>query len=442
MSKSKKTFFFILFFSITLLTLANPARGQIASPTITADHLTVQVGNFQGTNTWGTQKQIQCYAGGSDLLNFENLGQVSYDPVHNQILYKSVGTFGLEAIIYSTVSPQDVDPGFTVNKINSVTFLTVDKYTWVYDGDRRITNYQIEYREVDFEIENTHKYVGYFPFDLSINNLVGFSGEIQLGEYTFQMPEMTYDITSLKTTSIDHSKAGIWENQFIDYNEHEEGSLTIESATEQSANQEVMDYINNEANIGWHKGFTGNPTTLQNYMVFSNPATQPKRNDDGSYSFNINFGLQPEITETRQFNSYTYARINWDYLDTWLISPAGMWITSGPSTKPLERVVAININNEMFKYELEIEVEFYMTVQPDHVLSSEELDDPFYESGDWVWDTTFQGEVPVLAEDTGEYDLLNDLFAYVSQVLWMFIMAFGAIVVIIVYFKTRMMRRN
>lgn len=438
MKRSTKKFFILFFSSFIFLALfgfsATSVRADIIhTPTITANHLDVSAGSFSGPNTWGSSKQIHCYTGGQDLLSFENLGQVGYDSENNQLLYKAIGKFGFETVIYSTVSPSGVDSGFLVNKKTSVPFLWVRKFSWIGDPYMTTTVYNIDYNEVDFEIENTHKYTGYYPISVGIKNTQGFSGELEIGPYTFEMPAMTYDVMSLKVNDYHHSAVGLWDNEFIDYNQYEEGRLTIESVTEHTANQKVVDYINNRANIGWKVGPIGTPITLQNSMVFGDTGYSV---NDGV--FNLNFGLQPKITETRQYNEYTWAKIWWDYLDTWLISPSGMGFEGGPSTKPLERTVAANIENMMMYWNFETEIHFYMTVQPDHILSAEELQEPFFEQGNWVWDTTFQGEIPTLPEDSGVWDLLGGIFG----IMWMLIIAFAVVVILIVIFKTKMFKRG
>jgi hypothetical protein len=211
------------------------------------------------------------------------------------------------------------------------------------------------------------------------------------------MPSLVYDIMDLRVKDYHHSAVGVWDNEFIDYNQYEEGRLTIEDVTEQTANSKVMDWINDRANIGWKVGSIGSPITLQNYMVFGDTGYSV---NDGV--FNLNFGLRPKVTETMQYNEYTWAKVWWDYHHMLLpvYSPAGMGFYAGPSTKPLQRRVAANIENRMMYWNFETEIRLFMTVQPDHVLSEEELREPFFEQGDWVWDTTFQGEIPTLAEDT------------------------------------------
>jgi hypothetical protein len=399
MTKTNKKLFFLIFSSLLLLSVISVCSSSVKAdiihnPTITANHLEVSAGAFNGPNTWGSSQQIHCYTGGEDLLLFENLGQVAYDSENNQLLYEARAIFGFEGVIYSTVSPSDIDPGFTVNMEKSVDFLGVHKYAWIGDPYQSYTVYKIDYKEVDFEIVNTHKYTGYFPIEIGIKNTIGFGGELQVGEYTFQMPALVYDIMDLDAKDYHHSAVGVWDNEFINYNQYEEGRLTIEDATEHTANSDVMDWINNRANIGWKVGPIGSPITLQNYMVFGDSGYHV---DNGV--FNLNFGLQPKITETMQYNEYTWASIWWDTHD-FPFSPAGMGFTSGPSTSQLQRRIAANVENRMQYWNFETEIRLFMTVQPDHVLSEDELREPFFEQGDWVWDTTFQGDIPTLPEDT------------------------------------------
>lgn len=417
MTRTNKSFFFLIFASLLFLNVISVCSisanaGIIHTPTITANHLEVSAGAFQGPNTWGSSKQIHCYVGGQDLLSFENLGQVGYDEENNQILYMAKAVFGFEGVIYSTVSPSDIDPGFTARGERSVDFLGVHKYSWIGDPYQSYTVYTIDYNEVDFEIVNTHKYTGYFPIEIGIKNTVGFGGVVQIGEYTFQMPSLVYDIMSVKEKNWYQSPVGVYDNEFIDYNQYEEGRLTIEAVTEETASPEVTDWINERANIGWKVGPIGSPITLQDWIAHGDSGYSVK---DGV--FNLNFGLRPEVTETTQYNEYTWASIWWDTHD-FPGSPKGKGFSSGPSTKPLQRRVAANVENRMMYWHFETEMDLYMTAQPNYVLSEEELKEPFFEQGDWVWDTTFQGEIPTLAEDTvSAWDLLGGIMGIVFFIL-------------------------
>lgn len=409
MTRTNKKLFFLIFSSLLFLNVIGVCSisvnaGIIHAPTITANHLDVSAGAFQGPNTWGSSQQIHCYVGGQDLLSFENLGQVGYDSENNQILYMAKAVFGFEAVIYSTVSPIDADPGFTAKEAKVAEYLGVLKYAYVGDPLTLYTKYKIDYYEVDFEIVNTHKYTGYFPIDIGIKDTIGFGGIVQIGKYTFEMPALAYDIMSLKVKDWYQSPIGVYDNEFIDYNQYEEGKLTIEQVTEEAANSKVMNFINKKANIGWKVGPIGSPITLQNWIAFGDTGYSV---NDGV--FNLNFGLRPQITETTQYNERTWAIIEWDNLDTPVISPSGMWIKAGPSTAPLQRRVAANVENRMMYWHFETEMDLYMTAQPNYVLSEEELKEPFFEQGDWVWDTTFQGEIPTLAEDTTTWDLLGGI---------------------------------
>jgi hypothetical protein len=124
MTKTNKKLFFLIFSSLLFLSVISACSSSVKAdiihnPTITANHLDVSAGVFQGPNTWGSSQQIHCYVGGQDLLLFENLGQVGYDEENNQILYEAKAIFGFEGVIYSTITPSDIDPGFTARSEKS-----------------------------------------------------------------------------------------------------------------------------------------------------------------------------------------------------------------------------------------------------------------------------------------------------------------------------------
>jgi len=386
---------FLLIFSCSFVSLidfgvaSTPARA-----TFTAQHLSIVAGDFQGSNTWGTSQQIHSYVGGEDLYAFNNLGMISYDPETNKILYKAQVEVGFEVIVYSTVNPTSMDPGFSANKLVSEEFLRVDKYDVNWNSGTNVKKYYVNYYGVDFDIINTHFYSGYFPLTVGIKNTIGFGGIQEIGGYTFEMPGLEYDILDIKLMSFQYDHIGTWNNEYINYNPTTEGRLTIESVTQETADSAVMNYVNSRAKIGWQEGALLGSFTQQNYIASGSfsPTSTP-----GAYRIQV--GLQPEVTVAKRGYSMTKASMWWDYHD-FLGSPAGMGFYWGPSTSYNSRVIGININNLMEHFDFRGSLDLYMTVEPDHILSTSELQEPFFAMGDWVWDASLLGDVPTLAEDT------------------------------------------
>ncbi len=440
--KTKSKIFFLLIFSINFLILVAPGKAEtrIATPTVTVDHLLLTSGDFVHTVSDPDQNQIHVNLGGVDLSDFVNLGMVSYDEVNNQILYKAKTRFSGEITIHTTADIQNIDSDFSVNQITDHTYLSVDKYTWIFDPARTTHNYKVSYSEVEFDIENSHDYNGYYPITVGIKNTKGFSGELILGDSKFEMPELQYDVMSVKILDKRWGDIGNKEDYLIDFNGNYEGKLTIEEVTQQNANEKVLNFINN-ADIGWKTGVSTGPITIQNYKI-GGPQIGSLMNDmdpsADAFTFHLNTLMRPQITQTKQFYSLTSASIWWDNLDTWLFSPAGMGFYWGPTQKSYSRITSVTAKNFFVWYDFSTDIDLYMTVQPDHILSESELQDPFYEQGDWIWDTTFMGDVPTLPEDTGEWDLLGGIF----DIMWMLIIAFAVVVFLIVYFKRSMLRRD
>jgi len=444
--KTKNKFFFLLLFSISFLMFVVPGKSEsrIVTPTVTADHLLLTSGDFVHTISDPNQNQIHLNLGGVDLLDFVNLGMVSYDEANNQILYKAKTRLSFETTIHTTADIRNIDSDFSVNQITEHTYLGVDKYAWIFDPARTVHKYKVSYNEVKFDVENSHEYNGYYPITVGIKNTKGFSGELTLGEYTFEMPELQYDVMSVKISNKRWGDIGNKEDVLIDFNGNYEGKLTIEKVTQQNADEEVLNFIN-RADIGWKTGVSTGPITIQNYKI-GGPQIGSLMYDmdpsDDAFTFHLNTLMRPQITETKQYYSLTSAFIWWDNLDTWLVSPAGMGFYWGPTQKSYSRITSVTAKNYFVWDEFLIDIDLYMTVQPDHILSESELQDPFFEQGDWVWDTTFMGDVPTLGEDTRVYDLLNDLFGFIWENVFIFIIAFAGIVFLIVYFKRSMLRRD
>ena len=418
-------FFFLFFLTfIVILPTACVAVTEVANPTITADHLSVRLGSFAPQVTMPKSNKLQIVQGGYDLVSFINLGRYSYDEVSNQILYKAKARFEFELTAYTTASPHDVDPNFKVDNYVSREFLKVDKFSWIYDPNRKVTSYHIKYYEIDFSIKDKQEYSGYIPATIEIKNTIGFGGTRKIDGYTFTMPALEYDVMSVSVASLRQGIAGDKSDILIDFTGTREGKLKIYSATQETANKEVMDYINKKANIGWKAGPTTDYITLQNWEVSGAQVGAVLDSiDPAKNTYKIPIHLKPEISIKRQYNTITWASIWWDYVDTWLISPKGMGFYAGPSTIQVPRTVAVKVVNHYIHYVFNVDMDLYMTVQPDHVLSSTELNDPFYALGDWVWDASVQGDVPTLAEDTVTWDLIGGVFNIIWTILIIIIVA-------------------
>lgn len=370
--------------------------------------------------------------GGEDLWSFENLGQVSssYSPSADKttILYQAEARFGFEVTAYTTVGLLDADPTFSVSRYVEETYLWVDKFDVNWNKGKNIAEYTVDYYAVDFEVINKHEYNGHLPITVGLKDLKAGSGELVMGDYTFNMITLAYDVKTVKCTNRYDDTIGTYEDIYVNFQEEEEGSLSLVSVTEQTANQEVMDFINQEANIGWKKGITGSPITLQNYKVGGTGRTETCSLSEatGDLSvFDLSIILQPEITETRQYNTVTWAKIWWDY-DCNIFSPCGMGFDEGPSTKQVPRRISAHITNRFIHWGFEVDFDLYTTAIIDGELSESELAEPDFSQGDWVWDDTWQGDIPTLPEDT---TVSLDIFG----IIWGFILIFIAIICIVVF---------
>jgi len=395
-----------------------------------ANSLYINVGDFVDNNPSDGSGQIHSAIGGEDLWSFENLGQVSsdYNPTTDKttILYRAEAKFGFEVTAYTTVGLRDVDPSFSVSKYETETYLWVDKFDVNWNKGTNIAEYKVGYYAVDFNVRYSHEYNGQFPITIGLKDLKEGSGELVLGDYTFDMITLAYDVRTVKCTNRYDNTVGDYEDIYVSFNAVDEGYLSLVSVTEQTANQEVMDFIN-QANIGWKKGNTGSPITLQNYKVGGTGRTETcsLSSAGGDLSqFNLETILQPEITETRQYNTITWAKIWWDY-DCNILSPCGMGFDAGPSTMDLPRRISAKAINRFMHWGFEADFDLYTTVVIAGELSESELADPDFSQGDWVWDDTWQGDIPTLPEDTTESDILG--------IIWSFIFIIIAIFVIIVF---------
>ncbi len=428
-------FFFFFIFTNLLISFSLPGyanKSNIANPIITADHLLVNPSSFQDIDPSDGIGQIHLNIGGKDLLAFKNLGQYAYDKANNKILYKAQALFGVEGAVYTTVSVRDIDQYFSVSNYKERTYLTVDKFASIYDEGQNIAYYKAGYYDVAFSVRNKHQYNGYFPVEVGMKPLIGWSGHLDLNGYSFEMPSLVDDVVGVKIVEVRTDFVGLKEDIFVDYNEKDSEQLEIVTLNAQTNfESELKNWINKQAHIGWTKGDITDPITLQNWEVSGWPKGTTCDNTLSStdkYVFNLKAYIQPEITETRQYNKLTSAKIKWDWHDVPVVSPSFMIFTYGPTTKQVPRRVACDVRNPYIYYRFEIKMDLYMTVQPDHVLSESELDSPFFESGAWVWDTTYQGDIPTLPDDT--FNPFTGVFGIIFAIIFLIII--GLIIVILI----------
>ncbi len=383
-----------------------------------ANWLYVNAGTFDDSSPHSWENKITISTGGEDLLEFQNLGIVSYSDT--QVIYKSRARFGFEATAYTSVGFRDQYPNINLDNKRIESFFRVARKTNFQYTSKQ---YNVEWREISLGTAREHQYTGTVPITVGIKDLTGNAGSLTLNGETFSIPEYTSDILQVKVVSLRDGEVGNYRDLFTNVNDVSEGSLTYKILSDDfsDSQKQVVAYLN-ENKIGWIPGNVIKGQTLFQSVVDGSQV--------GSTFHNVNpaqtkfmvapvyINLQPEIYEYVQYNKIRYADIRY------IVENIGIWpvyvahagdieILNGPATRTAQkRIIAINTKNPYLHWDFEAEVEFYATVQSTAELTQAILNDPYLKRGDMVWDTSFTGDYKVEQTfQTSEiFTIFDDLF--------------------------------
>lgn len=414
----------ILFLSIILLSVFsvfsfNVINTKAYTPTIKANWLYVETGNFVDNSPHSWETKIKISSGGGDMWDFENLGMVS--STESEILYKSKATFGFEVTAHTNVDFRNVYPNINLNKEHTEFFFKINRE---YLGYNTISLHDVSWNSIELGNMRIHDYDGHIPITVGVRDIRGNDGTITLNGQTFDTPAYIADVIKITVTGIRNGKVGDYNDLFTNVADVSGGEVTFQelSDTFSASEQKIINWYDDQ-NIGWKAGNIEKGQTIQQLMVggsqrgtdFISPASL------NSHTFPLTMQLQPEVFEYIQYNTITSAKITyWG----WGVFSGNIDPNYGPvtSTAP-KRILAVHTTNNFLHWDFEVEVEFYATVESTAELTQAILDDPYLKAGDMVWDSSFTGDYKVdvpLTEDNlfaMIAEIFEDLFSGLSGII-------------------------
>ncbi len=420
MNKTNKSFFFLFLTIFIFSTLINVASNSVADSvpeyrweTANIDYTWLEVipQAFRDTSTSDGSGKLRVKAGGVKLDSFTNEGHIKTEG--DRAFYRAKAQFSFETTAYTLTQIDSHYPSWNKNNREKIEFLQIRKFQW-YDiwtsetVGERIYKYYVEYDDIDFgNTHLKHDYEGNVPLNLDIRQ--DWKGQdITINGITLKQPHIVSEIKAVYVKSYKIGKVGDYTDKYTDQDvtsaEVSATKITKNTVSITGAHSdEITDAINN-AKLGWTLGATKSGITDQQYIV--DPLEKGSflpRASKNSNVFNWNIELQPGVTHDTQDLTIKKADIWWDY--EWTINSWSGWgFDEDPNTYyPPDRVIGIHVDNRYIHQEFFVDVNFIAdAVMVPQSGGVDMEDDPYVESGDWVWNPDVGG--------TGDVDLYYDNF--------------------------------
>lgn len=415
MKLSNKFFFFFFFSILILIPISSFTPNVVAvedTQVLGVDLLSIDTGEFYDSTPEDTIRSLKSKVGGRDLLDFENLGMVSYDEDTKTAIYGGIITFGAEVNAYTSVLCEDAYPisgGTNFNKETPQRFLhysvwkelTIanigtceDWYATVYASIQTSTSDgHIKYREIEYGDLYSHNYDGILPFKINMDTGLFLSkvGELEVGGQTFSVPKITTNFKGVKEVVKRGGEVGGYEDRFTGGNEgidEVKVELIIGKPTWDFTVIRLTDWFNREmsdaltiGDIPLPKDY---PTTQPSVMDLS-LGEYPVAGIKDSVVIPYKVHLQPEIREIPQTIALKYGHFSWwkchqDYR----VAPV-------VETNTYKRIVGMHVYNVFVHTDFEIKVEVAMSCEFGAELSESFLDDPNLVISDRIWSEAIYG---------------------------------------------------
>jgi len=365
--------------------------------------LDVQVSPFHDNSPGDGSGSFHMSKGGYDLKSFRNEGLISC--VNNIVIYRASAVFSFELNFYTTAGIFDCFPNANLDKMESVKYVTILKY----DGNWNLVNaerlpYSIDYRTVEFG--NTflkHDYNGYIPITVDIREDWEYRPSILINGIELLNPTIESEVKTIVVSKVRSNFVGDYDDIYKGQ-DVKSGSVTAEKVGKEdpvlfgTASQDVINKINS-LNLGWSYESYSTGLTKQQRLLRTEPvgATYTNQESNDQCAFKLAAQLRPEITYDTQQIKVRYAEIGWDYVDTifpvW--SPACVEFVTQVEQSYKTRIPSVHIRNQFVHTEFDVHVNFIATAELIPEITESELEDPYFEEGDYVWDENTEGETDV-----------------------------------------------
>ncbi len=452
--KSKNLFFFfIVLISFNLFFVGYSVQPVKADDTLQWDSvnidstwLAVTANPLVDKDTSDGTGQFRMSSGGIQLISFTNEGKISESDT--TIAYRAAAEFEFSLNWYTTVGIKDVFPQSNLGALKSVEYVHIVKFSAINIFpppaylDRSDIKAIINYRSIDFGPESSYKYHDYdgnIPINLDIRE--DFEGrEIVINGKTIKNLIVESEIKQVVVS-------GVRYNVLTDYdtvyqgNAENVGSVTVYdpdtvapslgTGTDKADVSQKIEDLNLGVTLGdysYGKTFLGGATGQSILIAQPQGTTWSPSGSSDVFNFNLPARLRPAITYDTQTLGVRWAQLTWDYHDFPFISPAGVWVPQGPLTNQYVRNVATKVTNQFCKQTFTVRVNFIASGEMTSDEGGDDLDDPIFDEGDFIWDEDMTGMTDV--EIMLYRGLSNLLEAFLNSLP--FIIAIVVIIVILI----------
>lgn len=414
MKLSNKFFFFFFFSILILIPISSFIPNVVAvedTQVLGVDLLSIDTGNFVDLTPGDTIRSLKSNFGGRDLLDFENLGMVSYDEDTKTAIYGGIITFGAEVNAYTSVLCEDAYPisgGSDFDKQTEHMFLSYQMWKHINIAGLSCSNplsiayatkqvskksYSINYREIEFGKLYSHNYDGTLPFKINMDTGLFLSkvGELEVGGQTFTVPKITTNFKTVREVSKRGGEVGSYEDRFTGEGEGiDEVSveIIIGKPTWSSDIEELTEWFNYEMTDALKIGNISRPEdypTIQQSVKDLSLQEYPVSGIQDSVTIPYKVHLQPEIRKIPQTITLKYGNFHW-----WQCC---QYYKNAPVviTNTYERIVGMHVYNVFVHTDFEIKVEVAMSCKFGAELSESFLDDPNLVISDRIWSGAIYG---------------------------------------------------
>jgi len=445
---NKKIFFFLLFSIIFLNTSScfvfSALGSEINNPIIDSELLGVTFGNFQDNTLNDGSNKLGYSFGGEDLFSFENMGEIGRNLETNEVTYRARAKFGLEMSAWTKADFRDHYPQINLEKQTKVRFLNYHLWGrtlfWI-PILIKVHPYYATYNEIDFgNTFNRHNYDGNLPISLYIKDLLRFANNINVAGQTFSVPSLLGQITQVKVVGTRSGEVGTYTDRYTDVAGVKEGKVNfvvVDDAVSSSATK-VANWLN-EQNLGWQSSNDIGERTIQ--QSIRNPISKgsilpDSISGDNKWTSNLPIHLQPGVTKSSQYIRVKSASIQ--YIQA---APTELNILLGPVVQTYQRDVSVHVYNQFLHYDLEISVDFAMTVRYVGKLSTSILEDPNLIISDMLWDTSIMGDSITTIGLTASEDIFSLILNTIINIVIFAVAILVVVKVVIPYFRRKALKR-
>jgi len=351
-------------------------------------------------------------------------------------LYYSEVVFSAIVMHYTKITKEDAFIGLNMDHKTSILMLHLVGFPPLTNTPGRNNAWYIHVPDISWNALHKHEYNGYTPLRLSINgDLSGLEGKTVNG-VEIKGTEFLYKFTGIRRVSDETGLIGQYEDIFIDAGPSE-GKVTatpLRGAWSGPSDVPVVAQRLNSMNLGWNS--ITDPIFREGYIqqkTIDVPGVSLNPTQAGPLSIQLPVRIRPQISDYVRYTSVTHCDYFSYRYDCFLGIGNGIIGTPSAVTTPYPTTAGVRVDNVYIKEKYEFRVSLVATVHYDSEAGGTDFNNPTFEQGDVIWDTTMQGATDVDISIQDEFDLFdlgNMLFEGLTWIITV-VITLGVIYIVI-----------